>query len=135
MLTISIYGGDQRSNAHVAFDGDLSQTVPELFFKADAGVVVCNLNRALRRALRNRKVQPSPQMCHRYYVFLNGGRTGNGRSCTGYSRSRIRSRLRWSWSKSNCLMAAASALSRSGASTEPRYSPLLRMMRTRQLRS
>src|SRR5205823_14863826 len=80
MLTISIYGGDQRSNAHVAFDGDLSQTVPELFFKADAGLVVCNLNRALRRALRNRKVQPSPQMCHRYYVFLNSGRTGKGRS-------------------------------------------------------
>src|SRR6476469_6033868 len=31
-------------------------------------------------------------------------------------------------------MATASALSRSGASTEPRYSPLLRMMMTRQLR-
>jgi len=32
-------------------------------------------------------------------------------------------------------MATASALSRSGASTEPRYSPRLRMMTTRQLRS
>jgi hypothetical protein len=32
------------------------------------------------------------------------------------------------------LMAAASALSRSGASTEPTYSPLLRMMMTRPLR-
>jgi hypothetical protein len=42
---------------------------------------------------------------------------------------------RWSWSKSNCLVAAASARSRSGASTEPRYWPLLRMMVTAQLRS
>src|SRR4029077_19750396 len=32
-------------------------------------------------------------------------------------------------------MATASALSRSGASTDPRYSPRLRMMMTRQLRS
>jgi hypothetical protein len=32
----------------------------------------------------------------------------------------------------NCLMVA-SALSRSGAWTEPRYSPRLRMMMTRQL--
>jgi hypothetical protein len=31
--------------------------------------------------------------------------------------------LRWSCSKSNCLMATASALSRSGASTKPKYSP------------
>jgi hypothetical protein len=38
-------------------------------------------------------------------------------------------------SKSNRLMATASARSRSGASTEPRYSPRLRMMMTRQLRS
>src|SRR5262249_31345980 len=51
-----------------------------------------------------------------------------------YSRSRISSRLRWSSSRANCLIATASALSRSGASTEPRYSPLLRMMMTRQLR-
>ena len=52
MLTISIYRGDQRSKAHAAFDGDLHQTVPELFFKADAGLVAFNSNRALRRALR-----------------------------------------------------------------------------------
>src|SRR5215468_9685384 len=51
-----------------------------------------------------------------------------------YGRSRIRSRLRWSSSTANCLMATDSALSRSGASTEPRYSPLLRVMMTRQLR-
>src|SRR5215471_4997920 len=38
-----------------------------------------------------------------------------------YGRSRISSRLRWSSSRANCLMATASALSRSGASTEPRY--------------
>jgi hypothetical protein len=37
-------------------------------------------------------------------------------------------RLRWSSSRANCLMATASAPSRSGASTEPRYSPLMRMM-------
>src|SRR5262245_15577204 len=35
---------------------------------------------------------------------------------------------RWSWSKSNCSMATASAISRSGASTVPICSPLLRMM-------
>ena len=52
MLTISIYRGDHRLKAHVAFDGDLPQTVPELVFKADAGLVAFNSNRALRRALR-----------------------------------------------------------------------------------
>jgi hypothetical protein len=36
-------------------------------------------------------------------------------------------------SKSNCLTATASALSRSGASTDPRYSPLLRIGRTTSL--
>jgi hypothetical protein len=77
MLTISIYRGDQRSKAHAAFDGDFFQTIPELVFKADAGLVVCNLNRALRRALRNGKVQPASQTYHRYYAFLDGGRTGN----------------------------------------------------------
>src|SRR5437588_12457693 len=45
----------------LTLDGDFFQTIPELVFKADAGHVVCNLNRALRRALRNRKVQPAPQ--------------------------------------------------------------------------
>src|SRR5436190_19000157 len=77
MLTISIYRGDQRSKAHAAFDGDFFQTIPELVFKADAGFVVCNLNRALRRALRNQQVQPAPQTYHRYYAFLDRGRTGN----------------------------------------------------------
>ena len=52
MLTISIYRGDQRLKAHAAFDGDLSQTIPELVFKADAGLVAFNSNRALRRRLR-----------------------------------------------------------------------------------
>jgi hypothetical protein len=50
-------------------------------------------------------------------------------------RSRTSSRRRWSSSNANSLMATASALSRSGASTDPRYSPRLRMMMTRQLRS
>jgi hypothetical protein len=62
MLTISIYRGDQRFKAHAAFDGDLRQTLPELVFKADAGLVVFDSN----RALRNRNVRASlPQMCHR----------------------------------------------------------------------
>src|SRR5438046_1611741 len=41
---------------------------------------------------------------------------------SGYSRSRIRRRLRWSASRPNSLTATASALSRLGASTEPRFS-------------
>src|SRR5262249_20591636 len=49
-----------------------------------------------------------------------------------YWHSRMSSRLRWSRSKSNCLMATASALSQSGASTVPICSPLLRMMMTCQ---
>jgi hypothetical protein len=77
MLTISIYRGDQRSKAHAAFGGDLPQTVPELVFKTDAGLVVCNSNRALRRTLRNRDVRGSlPQMYHRYYAFLDRGERG-----------------------------------------------------------
>jgi hypothetical protein len=52
MLSISIYRGNQRPKAHAAFDGDLPQTVPELVFKADAGPVAFDSNRALRRALR-----------------------------------------------------------------------------------
>jgi hypothetical protein len=51
-------------------------------------------------------------------------------SADGQGRSRIRSRRRWSWSKSNCLTTTASALSRSGAWTDPRYSPRLRMIMT-----
>jgi hypothetical protein len=53
----------------------------------------------------------------------------------GGGGSRISSRRRSSWSKSNCLAATASALSRSGASSDPSSSPRLRMMVTRQLPS
>ena len=59
MLTISIYRGDQRYKAHAAFAGDLLQTVPELFVKADAGLVAFNGNRTLRRALQ--------RVCHLLY--------------------------------------------------------------------
>src|SRR5919201_3881988 len=84
MLTISIYRGDQRSKAHAAFDGDFFQTIPELVFKADAGFVVCNLNRALRRALRNRKVQPAPQTYHRVLCFSGSWENReHGRKPTG----------------------------------------------------
>jgi hypothetical protein len=48
MLTIAIDRGDQRRKGHAALAGDLLQTVPELGFKADAGLVACNDNRALR---------------------------------------------------------------------------------------
>src|SRR6266446_5497552 len=61
MLTIAIDCGDQRRNGHAALAGDLLQTVPELVFNADAGLVACNDN----RALRNRRLQASPpQMNH-----------------------------------------------------------------------
>jgi hypothetical protein len=39
--------GKARSKAYAAFHGDFPQTVPELVFKADAGLVVFNSNRAL----------------------------------------------------------------------------------------
>src|SRR5215831_16012444 len=81
MLTISIYRGDQRLKAHAAFDGDLPQTVPELVFKADAGLVALNSNRALRRALRTRRVQAS-LMCHRYYAFLESSPKSPWRPCS-----------------------------------------------------
>ena len=83
MLTIGIYRGDQRSNAHAAFDGDLRQTVPELFFKADAGLVAFNSNRALRRALRGEPV-----------IASNGGadrprKHRHGRAPSDTRRSRL----------------------------------------------
>ncbi len=63
---------------------------------------------------------------------------GSGPSARGFfsrfHRSRTSSRHRWSSSNANSLIATASAFSRSGASTEPIYSRLLRMMTTRQLR-
>ena len=59
MLTIRIDCDDQRPKAHAALDGDLPQTVPELVFKADAGLVAFNSNGALRRALGNRNVRAS----------------------------------------------------------------------------
>src|SRR6516164_3992596 len=48
MLTIAIDCGDQLHKGRAALAGDLLQTVPELVFKADAGLVACNDNRALR---------------------------------------------------------------------------------------
>jgi len=48
MLTIAIDRGDQLRKGHAALTGDLLQTVPELVFEADAGLVACNDNRALR---------------------------------------------------------------------------------------
>src|SRR5215469_10784989 len=48
MLTIGIDCGDQRPKGDAALLGDLFQTVPELVFKADARLVACNDNRALR---------------------------------------------------------------------------------------
>src|SRR5262245_6793746 len=48
MLTVAIDRGDQRPQGHVALAGDLLQAVPELVFNADAGLVACNDNRALR---------------------------------------------------------------------------------------
>jgi hypothetical protein len=48
MLTIAIDYGDQLRKGHAALARDLFQTVPELVFKADARLVACNDNRALR---------------------------------------------------------------------------------------
>src|SRR6266481_8690644 len=48
MLTIAIDRGDQLRKGHTALTGDLLQTVPELVFEADARLVACNDNRALR---------------------------------------------------------------------------------------
>jgi len=48
MLTIAIDCGDQLRKGHTALTGDLLQTVPELVFEADARLVACNDNRALR---------------------------------------------------------------------------------------
>src|SRR6516225_5908089 len=48
MFTIAIDCGDQRPKGRATLAGDLLQTVPELVFKADARLVACNDNRALR---------------------------------------------------------------------------------------
>src|SRR5262249_34821195 len=48
MLTIAIDRGDQLGKGHAALTSDLLQTVPELVFEADARLVACNDNRALR---------------------------------------------------------------------------------------
>src|SRR5262249_19105111 len=48
MFAIAIDRGDQRPQGHVALAGDFLQAVPELVFNADAGLVACNDNRALR---------------------------------------------------------------------------------------
>jgi hypothetical protein len=48
MVTIAIDCGDQLRKGHTALTGDLLQTVPELVFEADARLVACNDNRALR---------------------------------------------------------------------------------------
>ena len=84
MPTISIYRGNQRCEAHAALGGDLSQTVPVLVFKTDAGLVVCNINRTLRRAVRNLNVRTSlPEMSHR--GMLLGGCLA-GRPLVGLGR-------------------------------------------------
>src|SRR5215510_8477163 len=48
MLTIAIDRGAQLRKGHAALTGDLLQTVPKLGFEADARLVACNDNRALR---------------------------------------------------------------------------------------
>src|SRR6266478_6039697 len=48
MLTIAIDCGDQLRKGHTALTGDHLQTVQELVFEADARLVACNDNRALR---------------------------------------------------------------------------------------
>jgi len=48
MLAFAIDRGDQFRKGRAALLGDLFQTVPELAFKADARLVACNDNRALR---------------------------------------------------------------------------------------
>jgi hypothetical protein len=48
MLTIAIDCGDQLRKGHASLASDLFQTAPELVFKADARLVACNDNRALR---------------------------------------------------------------------------------------
>src|SRR6516164_4344648 len=58
MLTIAIDRGDQLRKGHAALTGDLLQTVPELVFEADARLMACNDN----RALRNRRISD------RYYM-------------------------------------------------------------------
>ena len=58
MLTIAIDCGDQLRKGHAALTGDLLQTVPELVFEADARLMACNDN----RALRNRRISD------RYYM-------------------------------------------------------------------
>jgi len=55
MLTIAIDRGDQLRKGHAALTGDLLQTVPELVFEADARLMACNDN----RALRNRRLHGS----------------------------------------------------------------------------
>ena len=47
MFAIAIDCSDQRPKGNASLDGDLLQAIPELAFKADAGLVSCNDNRAL----------------------------------------------------------------------------------------
>src|SRR5262249_45987054 len=48
MLAFVIDRGDRFRKGHAALLSDLFQTVPELVFKANARLVACNDNRALR---------------------------------------------------------------------------------------
>src|SRR6516165_10677974 len=65
MFAIAIDCGDQRRKGRATLAGDLLQTVPELVFKADARLVACNDN----RALRNRRLHGfCPRISHRYYM-------------------------------------------------------------------
>ena len=61
MFAIAIDRGDQRPQGHVALAGDLLQTVPELVFNADARLVACNDNRALRN-LRPHGFSPANEL-------------------------------------------------------------------------
>ena len=65
MLTIAIDCGDQLHKGRAALAGDLLQTVPELVFKADAGLVACNDNRAASKPETSRLLPPRTNQ--RYY--------------------------------------------------------------------
>jgi hypothetical protein len=61
VIPICVNRADQLPQDHASLAGDFLQAVPERIFNADAGLVSCNDN----RALRNRRLHRfSPQMSH-----------------------------------------------------------------------
>src|SRR5262249_34193817 len=112
MLTIVIDRGAQLRKGHAALTGDLLQTVPKLGFEADARLVACNNN----RALRNRRLHgfSPPRISPRYYmtVWLFGqenprlGATG-GFPAEAVSRLDVRQNCYW---RSLTLPSSASRL-------------------------